>query len=330
MAAQITENLPAVPAPPEPESTTFDPEMEAHMRGMVLFRSALATWTVQCNALANDISNVSIDVDTVEVSAATATTMAAEATASANNAIEANASAQSAATAASQSAIAAASAAQQAEDLALGNIPGATDSVAGTVELATTAETQAGTDASRAVTPAAGAATYVARTGMGVAGGVATLGDDGFVHAEQLHVTADQVGALPASGGAMTGEISCEGNPITKAKLTDWQEAVQSLGSVSGSVTVDISQGNIVEATIAGNTVFAFANVPPAGVGCGIMFWLTFGSTLYTASFQNAVWPASLNNAAPEFSANTVANVGLQTINNGATWHGSAVLGYSS
>ena len=85
MADQIDIVLPILPVPPEPDSSTFDPEMEAFLRALAQYQSKQADWTAQANALAagveNDASLAEQDAMDAEAAAASAGGAADEATA---------------------------------------------------------------------------------------------------------------------------------------------------------------------------------------------------------------------------------------------------------
>ena len=116
MADQIDIVLPILPVPPEPDSSTFDPEMEAFLRALAQYQSKQADWTAQANALAagveNDASLAEQDAMDAEAAAASAGGAADEATAARDTTLAARDTAAAAAlTATGQAEAAAASAA---------------------------------------------------------------------------------------------------------------------------------------------------------------------------------------------------------------------------
>uniref|UniRef100_I2Q2M6 Uncharacterized protein n=1 Tax=Desulfovibrio sp. U5L TaxID=596152 RepID=I2Q2M6_9BACT len=140
----ITQVLPVVPPPPQPESLTFDVEMEAHLRADAEYRDVHEAWTDQVNATASAINGTVVNVTAATTAATTAT---GAATTSTTKAAEAAASAASA--------LAAKTAAETARDTTLA----ARDTATGA---ATTATTKAGEAAGSAT--AAGTARTAAET----------------------------------------------------------------------------------------------------------------------------------------------------------------------
>lgn len=103
-------------------------------------------------------------------------------------------------------------------------------------------------------------------------------------------------------------------------------EKSQSLGTISGTVTIDLSAGLSVSATIGGATTLAFTGVPTGGAAVVVLRLTNGGSAAVT-------WPATIawaNSKAPALTAAGKDVVVLATDDGGATWCGSAGLKYGA
>ena len=115
--------------------------------------------------------------------------------------------------------------------------------------------------------------------------------------------TAAQVGAVAVVGG---------GN-----------ETISALGNVTGTATANIANGNVITATMTGNTTFTFSGSTTA-VADTFTLYLTQDGT----GGRVATWPAAVTwIGGTQPAANTTpAAVNIytfQTLNNGTTWYGS-------
>lgn len=108
-------------------------------------------------------------------------------------------------------------------------------------------------------------------------------------------------------------------------ELCDVGELHQAVGSISGTVTVDLSLGNSVSATIAAATTLAFTGAT-SGACRTLLLTLTNGGA-YTVTWPGTVqWPGG---TAPTLTASGVDLVILTTSDGGATWRGVANTGYA-
>ena len=115
-------------------------------------------------------------------------------------------------------------------------------------------------------------------------------------------------------GNAGTRSVPC--NPL----LRGWKEAVVSLGAMTGSVSLDMRQGNVLTATLAGAASPVFVNPPAAGWGGGFVMHLTNGGA-YTITWHSSVkWPGGV---APTLTAAGLDILVFQTLDGGTTWRGS-------
>ncbi len=149
--------------------------------------------------------------------------------------------------------------------VANGTTPDATTTTKGKVELATTTETTAGTDATRAVTPA----------------GLKTVADE----------------KLDKSGGAITGDINVNGNALTSINRAVF-EAAGSIASTAGAINIDFSaKQNYIQAEPTGAITYTITGL--GGVGsCHLVIDSDGANTAQTFTFPaSVIW---LNDWTPE------------------------------
>ena len=116
------------------------------------------------------------------------------------------------------------------------------------------------------------------------------------------------------------------GRTISDVTIRNYTETLNSLGSVSGITTIRLSEGNVVNATLIGNTTF------------NIQTGVSTGSASFTLILTNdsvggysVTWPASIKwpDSIPP-SRSTGANLSdvwiFLTPNNGATWYGNIAM----
>jgi hypothetical protein len=155
--------------------------------------------------------------------------------------------------------------------------------------------------------------------------------DDTFA---ALDVLTDVIELGPASLGAnefvgnqsITGDVSIDGgldmngNVIGDAilqgvTLQNYTESRTALGSVSGSVVIDLTQITTITATISGETTFSFSN---ASGTHSVLLVLSDGGS-YTVNWpSNIYWPEG---NVPSLTT-AVDIVSLLTVDGGTTWYG--------
>ncbi len=102
-------------------------------------------------------------------------------------------------------------------------------------------------------------------------------------------------------------------------------ETLNALGSGSGTRAINLANGNVVSATLTGNTTFTFSGAT-ASTACSFGLYLTQDGT----GNRTVTWPASVKWAggtAPTLStgASNIDVLVFETINGGTTWFGSLV-----
>lgn len=151
-------------------------------------------------------------------------------------------------------------------------------------------------------------ADYLPTSQKGAAGGLATLGGDGKLPAAQLpSITASDVGALPLSGGDMTG----------RAGLKTYDLVAVSLGSLTGAKTIDLTQGNYFQGTVTGATTLTILGAAAAGRAHGFVLELTNGGTALVSWPTSVKWPSG---SAPILTTTGVDVLVFVTDDGGATW----------
>lgn len=108
-------------------------------------------------------------------------------------------------------------------------------------------------------------------------------------------------------------------------ELRDVGELHQALGSISGAVTVDLSLGNSVSATIAAATTLTFTGAA-SGACRTVLLTLTNGGSATVTWPSTIKWPGD---TAPTLTESGVDLVILATSDGGATWLGTATTGYA-
>lgn len=162
-------------------------------------------------------------------------------------------------------------------------------------------------------------------------------------------LTPADIGAQPAGNYQPAGEYALTSDPrLTDARtptahatthnaggsdalttfsgeLRDVGELHQTLGSVSGAVTVDLSLGNSVSATIAAATTLTFTGAA-SGACRTVLLTLTNGGSATVTWPSTIKWPGG---TAPTLTASGVDLVILSTSDGGTTWRGTATTGYA-
>lgn len=102
-------------------------------------------------------------------------------------------------------------------------------------------------------------------------------------------------------------------------------EKVQNLGSVSDTLTIDVSAGPVIIATISGATIFIFTGAIN-GRANTILLKLTNGGSAVVTWPLGVRWPGGTAPALTKFGVDLVI---LTTSDGGSTWMGTANIGYA-
>lgn len=96
------------------------------------------------------------------------------------------------------------------------------------------------------------------------------------------------------------------GNAMVNPALTSWRETYNNIGSVSGSVTINFTNGNFQKITMAGSTILTFSfPANTANQYASVKLWVSNPSASYTLSFPNSMTLGDTDTVAG-FSGNTV------------------------
>jgi len=96
------------------------------------------------------------------------------------------------------------------------------------------------------------------------------------------------------------------GNAVVNPALTSWRQTYNNIGSVSGSVTINFTNGNFQKITMSGSTTLTFSFPSnTANQYASIKLWVSNPNAGYTLSFPNSLTIGDTDTIAG-FSGNTV------------------------
>lgn len=134
----------------------------------------------------------------------------------------------------------------------------------------------------------------------------------------EVALTAAQLPGHAARHGAGGDDAITSLGPVS--------EKAQTLGAISGSVTIDLSAGLSVSATIGGATTLVFTGVPSGGATVVVLRITNGGSAAVT-------WPATIawaDSMAPALTAAGKDMVVLATDDGGGSWMGNAAFEFGA
>ena len=110
-------------------------------------------------------------------------------------------------------------------------------------------------------------------------------------------------------------------NTVARANLADYSEEVEFLGTAGAAQTVDLEDGNVFTATVAGTApTWTFSNPPASGDAGSFTLILTNGG------LQTNTWPATVKWAtpgtAPALTASGIDILNFLTTDGGSNWYG--------
>jgi len=105
--------------------------------------------------------------------------------------------------------------------------------------------------------------------------------------------------------------------------LKDYKEVVATNATATGTVSLDLNDGNIHEVTLTGNTTFTFDNPVASGKASNLTITLSQDSH----GSHTTTWPSSIKwvgGTAPTLTttASAVDVLTFYTMDNGTTWYG--------
>lgn len=202
---------------------------------------------------------------------------------------------------------------------------------------------QAAQSAADTAQAAAEAADTKAQTAQSTAQNAETKAQEGLTSAEAADSKAQaaqsaadtaQAAAEAADAKAQSAQSAAQNAQTTAnsamkvfsgTTLAPLAEKFQALGNVSGTKSVNLTNGLAISATITGATTFSFTNVAQTGATVVVMQLTNGGS-------QTITWPSSIKwsgGTAPKFTASGIDIIVLTTNNGGTTWYGIANLKYA-
>lgn len=129
----------------------------------------------------------------------------------------------------------------------------------------------------------------------------------------------------PAAAGQQESFLTGGGEYKRITSLDPVSEKSQALGTISGTVTIDLSAGLSVSATVGGAVTLAFSNAPVGGAVV-VVLRLTNGGA-YTVTWPSTIkWPGD---TAPTLTESGADLVVLTTSDGGTTWLGTTTTGYA-
>jgi hypothetical protein len=154
--------------------------------------------------------------------------------------------------------------------------------------------------------------------------------DDNFtnINNEVLDLQNDKLDAANGTGTGthtfndvdVTTNLDVGGN-ITATRLNaSIRGKMQALGSISGSTTIDLDDGDIVTCTITGNTTFTVSNFMAGAVNT-VSFYITWSA----ASTPTITWPSGVvwdRGNTPGLNTTGSTLIMLETYDQGSNWIG--------
>jgi len=116
----------------------------------------------------------------------------------------------------------------------------------------------------------------------------------------QFTTAASEITSLQANRAATNASTSFNGHDVSQAVLKDWSQSVNALGSVTGSQTVDLNDGNVVTLTTSGNVTIAFTNWPKeddatTNTYASVKLILTKGAGSHTITLTGVTLPMDIS-----------------------------------
>ena len=116
----------------------------------------------------------------------------------------------------------------------------------------------------------------------------------------------------------MTIKISRTRLDFGAVSMKNYAEAVNALGSVSGSTNIDYSLGSVITATATNTITWTLSNVP-ATPAASFTLLLTNGGAYTQTWFSGTKWPSG---TAPTLTTSGLDILSFFTVDGGATWRG--------
>lgn len=155
--------------------------------------------------------------------------------------------------------------------------------------------------------------------------GTLKIRTDGTISTVSLSSTAPVALGTAAAGSATDAARRDHVHPKTGLALADGggQETVSTIASATGTVSLNLTAGNIFSVTLTGNTTFTFTGAT-SGKACSFALYLRQNGTGgFTVAWPAAVkWPGG-NAPTLTTTANALDLLVFESIDGGTTWYGS-------
>ena len=119
-----------------------------------------------------------------------------------------------------------------------------------------------------------------------------------------------------------TGEIDANSKVVKRPVLRDIGEDVNPLGTVGNSVTIDVTQGNVVTAAANGLDIQWVFTGAVAGKSCSFVLILLNGGSVTITYPVGTKW---IGGVAPTLTAAGEDVLAFFTLDGGASWYGVVV-----
>ena len=140
----------------------------------------------------------------------------------------------------------------------------------------------------------------------------------GAAHGTAAGISMDVNGDMTLGGGMV-----CSDEVISRPELKDYSESYNA-STGTGTVTLDITNGNVFQHTAdGGNVTFAFSNPSASGTACSI-----FIKWIQDSSNRTITWPGSVDwagGSAPSVTAGSgkIDLYVFTTVDGGTNWYGA-------
>lgn len=142
--------------------------------------------------------------------------------------------------------------------------------------------------------------------------------DDHIANTIDAHGVDDY---LPKAGGTMSGELNLADNLLTRPKIKDYGEAAVIATGVSGSTTINLENGNVVQHTLSGAVSYTVSNPSASGIACSFTLIIIQPATAVSVTWHSGVrW---VNGAPPDLAVDSgIFVLTFSTLDAGTTWYG--------
>lgn len=110
-----------------------------------------------------------------------------------------------------------------------------------------------------------------------------------FVKSELEDLQSKAVLKAALNNTTLNNDLSTSGTTLNNVQLTAFSQTYYNNGSLSGSQTINYTQGNFQRITTGGSLTLGFSNWPTTGVMGRLILWVNVTSTAYTVTLPSSV-----------------------------------------